>query len=534
MQKKSIFIAYAICVVFVINIFSGCIMEDLIFGTSFTLDSWEIIDCEGFPAINLSFTASNTVYIKSYDTYGQIIDEDIVFLGRNTTFLNLAPYRETLFSGPYTLKALDRDEKVIFEKGFTFEGPKLSLINYNQYWWQPDIWKEDFVLVAITFDVINNGDTPAYPFTIEFLEIVNPKDGIVIPTVILPGQIKQISCYTYQENIVDNSSIKITLKDRSGNILCNDSIINSQENKVSSRQFQWFFNGRQNRLSIPYIDLLHDYYYGLERTLLEDYALYVFDDLDDEFIDIMVDRLLYGKSFDEDIDKINFVASFVQNLDYISDAEIGEEVEYPRYPIETLYEGEVGGGDCEDKAILTANILYNMGYDVALLRLTNHMAVGVNIEKNLSAYHRYVDNYYFLETTTKYKQLGYIPPEYKNDKNLTVFPLNFRPLIYHQWENGTISIFRNTFLGDFVKVKIYVKNIGIASAENVIVTAGFFSENGLELNSKSKIIDFLESAGVEKIMLISTITEDVTTVFKTKVKINGEIVDEQQSASNFI
>ncbi|MBN2602716.1 MAG: hypothetical protein JXA91_01120 [Candidatus Thermoplasmatota archaeon] len=534
MQKKPIFIAYAICVVFIISIFSGCILEDLIFGTSFTLESWEIIDYEGFPAINLSFTASNNIYIKTYDIYGDLIDEDIVFLDRNTTFLNLAHYKEFLYSGPYNLKVFDTNEKVIFEKSFIFEGPKLSLLTFNQYWWQPDIWKEDYVLLAITFDVINNGDTPAYPFSIGFPEIANAKDGNVIPTVILPGEIKKISCYTYQEDIdYSTQPIKITVKDDSGKILFNYSFIGNHENIVSSRQFQWIFNGRQYRLSIPYIDLLYDYYSKLERTPVEDYTLYVFDTLDEDFTNLLVERIMYGKSFDEDVEKINFAVSFVQNLDYVSDDEKGEKLEYPRYPIETLYEGNSGGGDCEDKAILTASILHNLGYDVALLRLTNHMAVGVNIEKNLSAYERYVDNYYFLETTTKYQQLGYIPTEYKNDKNLTVFPLNLRPLIYHHWDNGTISIFKNTFLGDFVKVKIYVKNFGIAAAENVTITAGFFSESGTLFNAKSKIINILEPQKTEKIMLISTIPDDVITVFKTILIINGEIVDEQKSSSIF-
>jgi hypothetical protein len=533
MQKKPIFIAYAVCVIFIINVFSGCIVDDFFFGTSFTLESWKILDYKGFPGLSLSFSASNTVYVKTYDIYGDMIDEDIVFLDRNETFLNLASHKETLNSGPYTLKVLDTDDKVIFEKSFTFEGPKLTLLDCNQYWWQPEIWNEDYALIGLTFDVKNIGDTPAYPFLIEFSNIVDAKDGKFIPSVILPGETKQIYCYTYQENIVDDSTIEIRINDISGNILSNYSFISNQKNSVPSREFQWLFKGRQYRLRIPYVDLLYDYYNNLERILLEDYALYVFDSFDDEFTDFFVDRLLYGKSLNEDVDTINFVASFVQNLDYISDEEMGEEVEYPRYPLETLYDGKSGGGDCEDKAILTASILFNMGYDVALLRLTNHMAVGVNIKKDFSAYNRYVDNYYFLETTTKYQQLGYVPSEYKNDENLTVFPLNSRFLVYHQWDNGTISIFRNTFLGDFVRVKIYVKNIGIAPAEDVIVTAGFFSDTGMELNSKSKNIGFLECYGVEKIMLVSILPEGATTIFKTKLKINGEVVDEQKSASTF-
>jgi hypothetical protein len=55
-------------------------------------------------------------------------------------------------------------------------------------------------------------------------------------------------------------------------------------------------------------------------------------------------------------------------------AQLGQLVEYPKYPLETLVEKK---GDCEDQSILAAALLAAMGYEVALLILPIHVALGV-------------------------------------------------------------------------------------------------------------------------------------------------------------
>ena len=69
------------------------------------------------------------------------------------------------------------------------------------------------------------------------------------------------------------------------------------------------------------------------------------DPYDDQFIDILVDSIMYGLVSNGDVEEINYVASFVQNLDYKSDSGSNNSFEYPRYPVETLFNGD-GGGDC--------------------------------------------------------------------------------------------------------------------------------------------------------------------------------------------
>ena len=73
------------------------------------------------------------------------------------------------------------------------------------------------------------------------------------------------------------------------------------------------------------------------------------------------------------------------------------ECDYPRYPIEHLKDKE---GDCEDKAILAASILRKIGYNVSLIQLPKHVAVGVNLDEEAVSDDYFIDQYYFLETSS--------------------------------------------------------------------------------------------------------------------------------------
>ena len=92
--------------------------------------------------------------------------------------------------------------------------------------------------------------------------------------------------------------------------------------------------------------------------------------------------------------------------------ENGQRVEYPKYPIETLYEGK---GDCEDTTILLAGILSEMGYGVVILEYSDHVAVGVYSSNATGSYYTHNGrNYYYLETTGENWGIGEVPDQYKN------------------------------------------------------------------------------------------------------------------------
>jgi hypothetical protein len=116
-----------------------------------------------------------------------------------------------------------------------------------------------------------------------------------------------------------------------------------------------------------------------------------------------------------ELDKVRFVLKFVQSLTYTADnATTPGYLEYPRYPVETLFEQ---GGDCEDTSILLAAILTEMGYDVAIIFFEgfDHMGLGIYVpeEKMYGNSWIYQDGrrYWYLDTSGK-EPMGWSPKPY--------------------------------------------------------------------------------------------------------------------------
>lgn len=72
----------------------------------------------------------------------------------------------------------------------------------------------------------------------------------------------------------------------------------------------------------------------------------------------------------------------------------GADVEYPRYPVETLVDGK---GDSEDAAILMAGLLDALGYDAVLLNYADHTAPGIRMEGFNPYYAKYTPKYFAYE-----------------------------------------------------------------------------------------------------------------------------------------
>jgi len=117
-----------------------------------------------------------------------------------------------------------------------------------------------------------------------------------------------------------------------------------------------------------------------------------------------------------ELDKLRLVLRFVQSLTYTADnATTPSYLEYPRYPVETLFEQR---GDCEDTSILLAAILNEMGYDVAIIFFEgfDHMGLGIYVpfeEKMYGNSWIYQDGrrYWYLDTSGK-QPIGWSPKPY--------------------------------------------------------------------------------------------------------------------------
>lgn len=119
----------------------------------------------------------------------------------------------------------------------------------------------------------------------------------------------------------------------------------------------------------------------------------------------------YFASFDE----ICNTVCFVQHFPYSYDEQSTGQAEYPRYPLETLYDET---GDCECLSILGASLLKLLGYEVALLDYPGHIALGV-AGADLFEGAFFVDaatgqRYYYVEMTSEGWQVGEVPIDLRN------------------------------------------------------------------------------------------------------------------------
>lgn len=154
---------------------------------------------------------------------------------------------------------------------------------------------------------------------------------------------------------------------------------------------------------------------GIEYDLY--YAQFVSDTRDDEILVNAIEDIMKvaKKNMYSDYDIANIFLSLVQSLEYTDDLATRAYFEYPRYPLETLVDG---GGDCEDTAVLLAQLLDCAGVDSVLLAYEDHMAVGVKCvpEGNKGYYLGYYtfggSRYYYTETTDVDWYIGEIPGEY--------------------------------------------------------------------------------------------------------------------------
>lgn len=525
------FITYFILLILLTISFSGCIFKDIYTATNFSLDSYIIVDDEGFPAISIYFNCSDRVNLKTFDTNSNIVDYDFFYHKGNTT-LNIGDYKKTINPGKYSFKVYDKNNKEIYSKDLSFKGSNLSIFKCDQQWWEN---KNEYTLIGLKIFVQNSGDIPIYPFYADMIVDSKTYKGYILPCVILPGFSNYIYYNIIYEDSFNNDSFEIIIKDRDNINLARGSFHFDVKNTISTR---YYSDSLDRIIAVPYPDFLYNFYSNLDRIIVEDYSVYILDPYDDIYLDFFLNKIIKSHVNDlfdlkSDIEEIEYINGFVQALDYKPDSDVNESYEYPRYPIETLF-NENGGGDCEDKSILSASLLEKLGYEVALLRLPKHMAVGVKLNEDaVSKYNFYIDNYYYLETTNKGKPLGFIPNEYESPSELYVYPIKQTEFITHNWKNEVIIVYSKTESGDFIKVIAFIKNFGNINVKNVEFKGLFYNSQDLEIISESITIENIDVFDKKKVILSVRKPSDPEAWFETRVIINKKIVDIQKSNDKF-
>lgn len=284
----------------------------------------------------------------------------------------------------------------------------------------------------------------------------------------------------------------------------------------------WRFDEITWRWSVDIPRSLHRYYSNKPRPTTRDYSVYATEELDRDIIRSLGDTLQgYAESLDLDAyETVHFIAAFVQQLAYTSDAETTGFDDYGRYPIETLV---AEGGDCEDTAILLGKLMVEMGYDVVLVRLPEHMALGVLEDfKYAGTYYPYNGNkYFYLETTGLAGRIGMVPEEYEGQLAY-IYDFSPRAAIDHTW---TGQRGRQTY-----DLSIHVENQGSAPAYGCSIYAGFDAGGSKLWNTaQSQEFDLEPGQGIDLEMSLKMPDEEHTRLMVYVLR-NGKSVDKSRSA----
>lgn len=163
---------------------------------------------------------------------------------------------------------------------------------------------------------------------------------------------------------------------------------------------------------------MYRYYRDLGRYYsVEEYYHYINDENNRALVQGLVDALRdVASDLHYNADAVaREIATFVQScIEYRSDMETTGQQDYPKYPIETLYERQ---WDCEDTSILMAAMLKEFGYEVGFLLLPSHVAVALRTTDDYEggAYYQIGDKrYLYIESTDNGWNIGDIPEDFSN------------------------------------------------------------------------------------------------------------------------
>lgn len=182
---------------------------------------------------------------------------------------------------------------------------------------------------------------------------------------------------------------------------------------IVEKRIEWpTLDGKYNfwvNLKIP--QHIYDFYTAQPRYILpKNYIYYINDEYNRGTVQNIASAM-WGvcEQYDYDLDEsVAEVIRFVQSFTYVTDMEGKGVEEYPKYPVETLYDQ---CGDCEDLSILLAAILREMGISVCFIDYPTHIAVAVEAgdDSEISNFDCFGKRWLYVETTDFGWNIGEMP-----------------------------------------------------------------------------------------------------------------------------
>ncbi|MDI6888114.1 MAG: hypothetical protein QMC78_00245 [Methanocellales archaeon] len=299
----------------------------------------------------------------------------------------------------------------------------------------------------------------------------------------------------------------------------------AQSTEIIKRHYEWKYDGTTWTLDLSIPEALYEHYRNKPRPTTTDYSVYVTDPYDDHYLETLAEKfeeIANTQKYDR-YEEACFVLSFVQDLPYATDDITTPFDEYPRYPIETLVDMT---GDCEDTSILAAALLDMIGYDIVLIELPNHMALGIaGGEEFYGTY--YLDNgteYFYAETTGAGWEIGVIPDEHKYTSAI-LHHLISKPILTHSW-NATRT---RTIFTDTITLVVRVENVGTALATNAKVVAGFDAGDGKWYNPEESSAFDLDINEYANATLTLNTPRNKYTRLVIYILYDGQVVDKSTS-----
>lgn len=260
----------------------------------------------------------------------------------------------------------------------------------------------------------------------------------------------------------------------------------AQQGDLIERHFEWRHAGQTWRLDVVGDTALLDHYAARDRlSYSHDYKAYALDSAGEAWTADLaheLDALYAAGGIPEGTPRLQAILAFVQHLPYAFDIDTTGHSEWARYPMETVF---AEANDCEDTAVLYANLVRALGHDAILINPPRHMAVGVAVEDGQGVHVAHGgQRYYYAETTGIDWRIGSVPPVFSDGpfKPLTfeAQPILARPTIVTHVEGRT------------VEATVTVQNVGNLVANDVVLGATFHVVGGTTWAENSCVATPLE------------------------------------------
>lgn len=225
-----------------------------------------------------------------------------------------------------------------------------------------------------------------------------PADDATGSGVSAPSQVTRVISQLPDENLILPAPDKpITLKDSN-----------------TAEIYRWFYGGSYYSWTMYVPAQGYNYFATLPRDK-PDPVDYVMSDRGRTELQHVISELISHSNHQgfSERERRDFIIAFVQSLPHNQWGSVHDYDNYPKYPIQTLYDG---GGDSQDTSILLTSLLRLLGYQAVLISTPDHYMVGLIEPEAYRDEREWVvgaEGYTVIESNHPGYSIGRLPTQYR-------------------------------------------------------------------------------------------------------------------------